>query len=210
MQGATGDCYFLASLAAFAGEKPSGLTEAAVDLGDGTYLVRFMRQSQAVYVRVSGDLGTGVYGGFRNAHPGASGDLWAPIMEKAFAYFRTGANTYASISAGWMSEAYTDLGVKYSNLNLTMSESSFFSTVSGDLARGMAVTLATGGSAPSLVHNHAYTIVSASKDVHGVTHYVIRNPWGVSGGQIENSSGYATVTFSQLRANCTTCTQAIA
>jgi hypothetical protein len=131
-------------------------------------------------------------------------------MEKAFAFFRTGANTYASISAGWMSEAYTDLGVKYSNLNLTMAENSFYSAVTGDLARGMAVTLATSGSAPSLVRNHAYTVVSAYKDTHGVSHYVIRNPWGVSGGQIESNSGYATITFSQLRANCTTCTQAIA
>jgi hypothetical protein len=36
-----------------------------------------------------------------------------------------------------------------------------------------------------------------------VAHYVVRNPWGVSGDSLENSQGYATLTYSQMVANFT-------
>ena len=45
-------------------------------------------------------ISSGGFGGMKFAHPGSSGAMWAPVMEKAFTFFRTGANTYASISSG--------------------------------------------------------------------------------------------------------------
>ena len=57
--------------------------------------------------------------------------------------------------------------------------------------------------APNVVNNHAYTLVSASIDPNGTTHYRIRNPWGSSGDALEDSHGYATLTFAQLVANFT-------
>ena len=42
---------------------------------------------------------------------GAQGSMWVAIMEKAYAFFRTGEGTYQSIEGGWMTEAYTALGV---------------------------------------------------------------------------------------------------
>jgi hypothetical protein len=53
------------------------------------------------------------------------------------------------------------------------------------------------------VGDHAYTLVSAYLDGSGVAHYVVRNPWGVSGDSLENSQGYATLTYSQMVANFT-------
>ena len=200
-QGAVGDCYFLSSLAAFATVNPPVIKESAVDLGDGTYIVRFVRSGAPVYVRVSASLPTGNFAGLRFAHPGAAHTVWAAVMEKAFAYFRTGANSYASISSGWMGEVYTDLGQHYSNFSLQTSADAFYTGVSNDLNAGLAVTFGTGSSAPNLVRGHAYTLVSAYIDESGIARYVIRNPWGVSGDALENSAGYATLTFAQMQAN---------
>jgi fibronectin type 3 domain-containing protein len=200
-QGGVGDCYFLASLAAFAGVDPDMLQESAVDMGDGTYIVQYRRAGSPVFVRVSNDISTGAYWGYKYARPGDSGAIWAPIMEKAFAYFRTGANTYASISSGWMGEVYNALGSSSLSFNLSTSENSFYTMLTNSLNSGKAVTFGTFGGSPNLVGGHAYTLVGVSTDGMGVTHYTVRNPWGVQGTGIENSDGYATLTFAQMQAN---------
>jgi calpain family cysteine protease len=201
-QGGIGDCYFLATLAAFAGTSPSKLNESAIDLGDGTYAVQFFNaQNKPIYVRVSDAFPTGSFDGFAFAHPGANNTIWAMVMEKAFCYFRTGANTYSSIESGWMGEAYSDLGVENTFFSpSSFTESSFYAMVSTDLAGNKPITLAAAN-APDVVNNHAYTLVGASIDSGGTTHYVIRNPWGASGDALENSHGFATLTFSQLVSN---------
>jgi len=210
-QGGVGDCYFLASLAAFAQVKPSVLTESAVDMGDGTYVVRFYKGGQPVYVRVSNDLSTGPYAGYQYAHPGPAATIWAPIMEKAFAYFRAGRNSYSSIGGGWMGEAYSDLGVRSSNLWLSdTAERTFYNTVVTDLARGLAVTLGTFGNATAMLPSHAYTLVSAAIDAAGATSYTVRNPWGAKGDSLEDAKGYATLSYAQLKANFVAGAQATA
>jgi hypothetical protein len=207
-QGYIGDCYFLSSLAAFAGTKPSVLTESAVDMGDGTFTVQYHSGSTLSYVRVSNQMPSG---GSYFARPGPDQTMWALVMEKAFCYFRTGGNTYSSIDGGWMSEVYSDLGVSNSSFGTSgYSESSLYNLLSGDLDKNEAVTFATSTSAPNLVSNHAYTLVGVSIDSTGVTHYIVRNPWGISGDGLEDSQGYATLTYSQLVANFTMGTQATA
>ena len=202
-QGEIGDCYFLSSLAAFAGQNPNVLVQSAVDMGDGTYTVQFISSGKPVYVRVSDVFPAGPFSdGLLYAHPGADGSIWAMVFEKAFAYFRTGANTYASTNSGWMGEVYADFGVSSTAFypsNYTAT--TLFDLLSSDLADGQEVTLGTYSSPPNLVGCHAYTLVSAYMDSNGVTHYVVRNPWGVSGDSLENSQGYATLTFAQLVAN---------
>ena len=199
-QGGVGDCYFLASLAAFAEHSPAVLLNAAVDLGDGTYAVRYYESGAPVYVRVSNEVPSGPYGGYGYAQPGESGSVWAPVMEKAFAYFRDGSNKYESITAGWMSEAYTALGVASTDFWLGGSESTFLGMISSALDKGWAVTLATVVNPASLVGSHAYTLVRVDV-VDGVAKYVFRNPWGVSGTASEDASGYASLTYSELVKN---------
>jgi Calpain family cysteine protease len=201
-QGEVGDCYFLSSLAAFAGQDPSVLVQSAVDMGDGTYVVQFMSHNAPTFVRVSNAFSSGPFGGFMYAHPGADGSIWAMVMEKAFADFRTGANTYASINSGWMGEVYSDFGVSSMSFSTnSYTQTTLFNMLSADLASGDAVTLGTSQSPPNLVGDHAYTLVSVYKDSSGVAHYIVRNPWGVAGDAVENSQGYATLIFAQMVAN---------
>ena len=201
-QGSIGDCYFLAPLAAFATSNPMVVQEAAVDMGDGTYIVEFNRPTgEKVFTRVSNMMPAGGYGGVRFAHSGANNTMWAMVMEKAYCSFRTGANTYASISGGWMGAVYTAFGQGSGYIAMNTSESEFFSSVSTSLSNRIAVTFGTISAPSMLVGGHAYTLISAMRDSNGVAQYVVRNPWGVSGRAAENSGGYATLTFTQMQAN---------
>jgi fibronectin type 3 domain-containing protein len=203
-QGEVGDCYFLSSLAAFANVKPQMLQQSAVDLGDGTFAVQFFKNGSAQYVRVNDQFPAGPFAGLDYAHMGSNGTIWGMVLEKAFCYFRTGANTYNSINSGWMGEVYSDFNISSTNFfPSNYSESAFFSMVSSALASNKAVTLGTSGSPPNLVEDHAYTLVSCTQDGNGVTQYVVRNPWGTQGDALENSGGYATLTFAQMVANFT-------
>jgi fibronectin type 3 domain-containing protein len=200
-QGEVGDCYFLSSLAAFAGVRTQQLEDSAVDLGDGTFAVQFMSAGKPVFVRVNDQFASGPFNGYMFAHPGSDGSIWAPVFEKAFAYFRTGANTYASINSGWMGEVYADLGVNSEFIQpSSYTDNSLYTLLSNALANNMPVTFGTGNGAPGLVSGHAYTLVSVYQ-VNGKNYYVVRNPWGTQGDSLENSAGYATLTFAQMTAN---------
>jgi fibronectin type 3 domain-containing protein len=197
-QGGSGDCYLIASLAAFAQQDPNLLVQSAVDMGDGTYVVQFMNGSTPTFVRVSNQFSTGGFDGYEYAHPGANGTIWAAVIEKAFAYYRTDANTYASIASGWMGEVYGDFGLSSEEfVPSALSQSILYSEMSSDLAAGDSITLGTSNSAPNLVSDHAYTLVSVS-DVGGNMTFTVRNPWGFSGDSLENSQGIATLTYAEF------------
>ncbi len=208
-QGSVGDCWFIASIAGLANSSPARLEESAVDLGDGTYAVEFFRNNAPTYVRVSNQFSTGPFNGYRYAQPSVNGAIWAPVLEKALCYFRSAKNTYNSISGGYGSE-----GLGYFNVSSSTTapksytDASLFSMVSASLAAGKTVVFGTPTNAPNLVGNHEYTIISCYSDASG-THYLVRNPWGVSGDSLENSLGYATISFSQLVANSSEITRAV-
>jgi len=202
-QGAIGDCYFLSSLAAFAQVNPAKLQQSAVDMGDGTYDVRFYTNGVPVDVRVSNNFISGPYcmGSFLFAHPGANNAVWAAVMEKAFCYFTTGVNTYDSLLAGDMSETYSDLNVASNSFTIEpIGDSALYNVFATALNDHDAVTLCS--SWPSeLVSGHAYTLIRVYQDSNGVDQYVVRNPWGCSGVPLENSLGYATLTYDQFMAS---------
>src|SRR6185312_1775074 len=98
----------------------------------------------------------------------------------------TGANTYASINSGWMGSVYTNLGVSSSAFFLgSQTSSSFYTLVTNALAHNQPITFGTYNP-QTLVNSHAYTLVGVSTDSNGVVHYLVRNPWGVSGDSLEN------------------------
>jgi hypothetical protein len=210
-QTSIGDCYFLASLAAFANSCPAKLENMAVDLGDGTYVVQYQRGGVSSYVRVDGDIKLGGWDGYYGARPAntgsTAGDLWALIFEKSYAYFRTGRNSYASLNGGWPSDVYSDFGIANTNPALT-SDAGLYSAVANALATGKPVTFATYVSSPDLVGNHVYTLYNVYTDAGG-THYQVRNPWGVQGDYLEDANGYATLTYDQILANFQLCTMAV-
>jgi len=42
--------------------------------------------------------------------------MWVAILEKRFTFYRQSKGTYASISGGWMSEAFTAMGRSASSI----------------------------------------------------------------------------------------------
>ncbi len=98
-QGAVGTCYFLARLAALAKTHPQHIRDMVTELGDGTFVVKFLNQEgERVYVRVDGDLYRD--GNILYADRGAGNAMWVAIIEKAWAIHRYGYATYDSISGG--------------------------------------------------------------------------------------------------------------
>ncbi len=207
-QGNSSDCYYLTSLQSLARLQPARLEQMGVDLGDGTYLVEFQRGGAAQYVRVDGDLPSYISGGpdLMYAHPGVSGNEWAPIFEKAYAYFRKGANSYASLDNGFMTSSYLDLGVNASTFILPSDQTSFLAMVNGKLGANLAVDVLTsntiGGGAP-LVPSHTYSVLGASQDVSGNVWVTIRNPWGNDGFNVDSNpnDGILTISYATLTAN---------
>jgi hypothetical protein len=197
-QGAVGDCYFLAALASLAQTDPGVIQQMVAPLGDGTYAVRFFSGGQAQYVRVDGDLP--VYSGSSAAYAKLSpdGELWVALAEKAYAEFRTGANSYASISGGWMSPVYTQVtGVSASDSYTSSASAATLATqMSQALAAGHAVTAGSysAGSA-TIVGGHAYMVRSV-QTVNGVQTVTVYNPWGVDGKGSDGNTADGLVTLS--------------
>ncbi len=198
-QGNLGDCYYLATLGAIAEVEPSKIRESIVDLGDGTYAVQFKKAGNDLFVRVDADLA--VNGNtLAYADLGVQDSMWVALMEKAFAYVRTGVASYASIEAGWMSEAASVLGVTSNSIYSTTSATSLMNTLAAELTNGKAVTFATmptiNGS--NLVGGHAYQVIAAT-----ATTLTLRNPWAIDGYTCKDGSndGYVTVTAAHAYAN---------
>jgi len=154
----------------------------------------------ATFVRVDADMAAGGFGGYAYAHPGVDGDIWAMVMEKSYAFFRSGANTYASLNSGWMGNVYSDFGIANTNVTLQTTDSSFYSLMNNYLNNGKAVTFGTYSGGTTLVSSHAYTLVRVA-NIGGINYYTVRNPWGVSGDGLEDGAGFATLTFAQMVAN---------
>ena len=208
-QGQASDCYFLTDLQSLARLQPKRLQQMAVDLGDGTYAVQFFTQTGApVYVRVDGDLPTAPWGGLFYATPGASGDQWVAIMEKAYAYYRTGANSYSSLDYGYMTNVYSDLGVSSTSIVLPLDQNAFMSTVNNQVSANKPVDVLTHDTVVNgapLVESHCYAVISATKDASGTVWVTLRNPWGVDGFNDDSNptDGFVTVSYATLFANVT-------
>ncbi len=191
------DCYYLATIQSLSFSNPSLLRTMAVDLGNGNYVVDFKRGGVNTFVEVNGNFGGG------GAVVGASGNDWALVMEKAYAYFRTGANTYSSLNYGNSGVVMGDLGLNHNSLMASSAASTIYSTIASDLAAGKAVTASTTGSATGLVASHTYSVVSESKDASGTMWITLRNPWGFDGtGSDSNTSdGLVTVSMATFQSN---------
>jgi hypothetical protein len=202
-QGAVGDCYYLAVLSSVAKVDPELIRQSVVDLGDGTFAVRFFQGDTAQYVRVDADLATYSGGSLAYAGFGGQGSIWVAVMEKAFTTFRRGAGTYASISGGWMNEVYEAMGrdadAHYSSVNASW----LIDAIRTDLKAGKSVTYAVNkpNGAP-LIAAHAYMVDAVICNSAGKpTSIRLRNPWGIDGaGSDGKNDGYVTITAAQAQA----------
>ena len=196
-QGGVGDCWFLATLASIAKADPQAIRQRVTDLGDGTFVVQFKSSTGAdVHVRVDGDLpsyssGAPAYAGF-----GIGGSIWAAIVEKAYAFYRSGEGTYESLNSGWMSEAFTDLGFTSTTSYATTS---LLAHIADLMRSGNAVAFATADvpAGIPLMQYHAYTVDRVIESAAGNL-LVLRNTWGIDGvGSDGNDDGLVTLTEQQ-------------
>jgi hypothetical protein len=212
-QGAVGDCYFLAVLSSIAKTDPGMIRRSVASLGDGTYAVQFVRAGRKVFVRVDADLPT--WGGANLAYAayGAQQSIWVPILEKAFAIFRTGQARYASIAGGWMTEVYAAFGRASTTAWKAASAQALLQTVKQDLAAGQSVTwgVFTVPKGAPLISGHAYSVDSVVTDSAGnLTGLRLRNPWGTDGaGNDGANDGYVTLTPTQALAAFTAIVSAL-
>jgi hypothetical protein len=206
-QGNIGDCYFLACLASLADTNPMIIQQSITPLGDGTYAVRFYdKAGKEVYLRVDGDLPTNSSGQLAYAKTGVDGSIWVPLMEKAYAHFRTGANSYSSINSGWMTDAFqTITGVGTTSRSIAGTAQAVYDFLELHLSAGRAVTTAnTGATAGPIIGSHAYMVMGV-ETVNGEMYVTVYNPWGYDGVSWDSnpSDGLITITIAQFQQFCT-------
>jgi hypothetical protein len=98
------------------------------------------------------------------------GELWVALVEKAFAQFRSGQNSYASIHGGWLTEAFSAIAGTYSTGRSTAGTAdSVAQYIQQHLQAGHAVTAAT------LTHGYA---VLGVESVNGAWQVRLYNPYG--------------------------------
>jgi hypothetical protein len=201
-QGAVGDCYYLAALSSLADTDPNILRQMVTSLGDGTYAVRFFRNSQEVYLRLDADLPISYGSNMTYAKLTPDGETWVALLEKAYAHFRYGQNSYDSISGGWMSTVYREITNQTTTTRWSGGSAASLATfIAEALSNGNAATLGSYSNSPSpIVGSHAYMI----KSIEGsgadamVTVY---NPWGSDGRTYDDNyyDGLLTINMTQLQ-----------
>ncbi len=199
-QGGIADCYLLADLQSAAQESPAKLMESVVDLGDGTYAVQFKRNGVSTYVRVDGDFGGG-------SGIGSESGVWSLVIEKAYAFFRNGGNSYSSLNYGDPASTARDLGYSLSYMAVSSGSAAALSaSVQSALSSGIGLVVATSGSIKSgapLIGSHAYSIVGTTTSSSGEILFMLRNPWGFDGAGSDGnaSDGIVLLTYAQMTAN---------
>jgi hypothetical protein len=190
-QGSVGDCYFLSVLSSYADQDPEVIRQMIVDLGDGTYALRGYHNGNEIYVRLDADLPTYSSGTPAYAKLTPDNELWVALAEKAYAYIRTGENSYASISGGWMSDVVTQIANVSTSLRWTSTGSStdLWNHLAQELAAGHSVTIGSSHSASSpVVGGHAYVVESVRQTSGGDLMVTVYNPWGIDGRTWDDNS----------------------
>ena len=205
IQGNIGDCYFLAALSSLADSDPWVVEQMIAPLGDGTYAVRFHRDGGEVYVRADAELPA--YYGTLPAYAKLTGDgeLWVALAEKAYAQFRTGENSYASLASGWMNVVYTEVTGLAADKAFTsiMSLEALAGYISDSLQNGSAVSAGTYGSTVTpIVKSHAYVVMSIA-DVGGQWYVTVYNVWGQDGREWDDNydDGLVTISLEMFKQN---------
>lgn len=196
-QGAIGDCYFPAALAAVAHTDPAAIRDMIKENADGTYTVRFFTDlwrtpPKKVEIKVDGDLWSRSWGGpVYGSSLGGSTDkekmeLWFPLVEKAYAQWKGG---YETIGQGGISgdvmAACIGREDRYTWLSNANADS-VFKKIQEAADKGWPATAGTHGKDRSDLYtntgvyaNHAYSVLGVEED-NGTRYVKLRNPWGQS------------------------------
>jgi hypothetical protein len=208
-QGAIGDCYYMAGLSGIAKMNPQRIRNNIVSFGDGTFGVRHYEDNGTVrYYRVDADLPVTSANSFtpRYADLGQGDSMWVALMEKVFAHFRSGANSYASLHGGGTAEPYRALGTTAAGITslLAGTQNATLNNIRNALLSGKAVSALTPPDGPTngapVVGWHVYTVHSVQMSNGVPVSITLRNPWSTDGGGSTDgvNDGYVTCTASQF------------
>ena len=211
VQGATGDCYYLAALAGTATDKNAAIGDMFRDNGDGTWSVRFFSNGKTDYVTVDRMMATNGSGNYIYANAGrqvaANQELWVALAEKAYAQVnesgrigQDGNNFYGNGNdngIGWGSSAEATrhiTGIATSTQSIaSYTQASLITLVNSNRVvtignfNGLATNTTTGATlVSSAVQGHAYAITGYDA---ASARFTISNPWG---------SRHLSLTFTQL------------
>ena len=199
-QGAVGDCFFLSALASMASAHPEIIRQVIAPLGDGTYVVQFLRNGSPSYVRVDADLPVSG-SSLAYAKTGADGELWVPLMEKAYASFRGGDSSYSSLRSGLPETVFSQVAGVASTFPSGMSIDTAWSFLSYQLSAGRPVAACSKTSASGpIIANHTYTVMSV-QIIDSIRCVTVYNPWGYDGGtghDANTNDGLVTLTISDF------------
>lgn len=199
-QKSIGDCYFEASLASLAKERPQDIEKMIKDNSDGTYTVTFPgAPDEPVIVKAPTEAELGVYNG------ASEYGIWANVIEKAFGQYRQTHGltsltdwipgrqertpTDGADGGGWNTEAMNLLSAKKSSMSLSYwnSEDAIATEIKEALRDSRMVTCGTPGVtdkerlANGYPTDHAYSVVGYREDEQGHRFVTVRNPWGGKG-----------------------------
>ena len=198
-QGAIGDCYFPAALAAIAHTDPERIQNMIRQNEDGTYTVTFHNASswggstgKKVEITVDGDLyarsfGGPVYGSSLGtpSQPDKM-ELWFPLIEKAYAQWK---GSYEAIGNGGVSGKLMSevMGASYDYSSVSdYNKDRVWEQIKQGEQNGWPMTAGTHGSDQSALYtnsgvyaNHAYSVLGVEEE-NGVKYVKLRNPWGQS------------------------------
>jgi len=204
-QGGVGDCYYLAALASLSDSDPDIISEMIAPMGDGTFAVRYFRDKQEHYVRIDADLPVNGNGQIIYARMSAEGEMWVPLVEKAYCFFRlerddSRANSYEGIVAGWMHSVYAEVSDEDFGWQGTyVSQAELANYVRTHLQAGHAVSAGSNWNASGpVVSAHAYMI----KSIDYLDRVTLYNVWGCDGGDRNDgcvTDGLVTLTISEVK-----------
>ena len=198
-QGAIGNCYFPAALAAIAHTDPERIRNMVRQNENGTYTVTFHQSSgwngspgKKVEITVDGDLyarsfGGPVYGGSlgSSTQPDKM-EMWFPIVEKAYAQWK---GSYEAIGNGGVSGKVMSevMGASYDYTSISdYNKDRVWQQIKDGEKNGWPMTAGTYGKDESdrytnsgVYANHAYSVLGVEEE-GGVKYVKLRNPWGQS------------------------------
>ena len=218
-QGAIGDCYFPAALAAIAHSDPSVIKNMIKKNEDGTYTVSFYesRYSGAghkVDIKVDGDLYVRAWGGplygdsLGTPRDLAQMELWFPLVEKAYATWKGSYNAIGNggVAGKVMSEV---MGARRVTSLSEYNKDRVFEQIREGAANGWPMAAGTHGDSESARYtnsgvyaNHAYSVFGVEEEA-GTKYVKLRNPWGQSEPSGDGKNDGSSASSSTSSRTCT-------
>lgn len=196
-QGTVGDCYWMAGLAAQAEQNPQVIQDMFIVNGDGTYTVQFFRwDGTKEFVTVDSMLPTSngklIYAGIGLAWDDVTGELWAPLAEKAYAQLNefgwsragfpsNGQNSYSGIDSGYAYAALTQISGNPSvafSFPASVAGKNIFNEAYSSGKMICFITYNTPAN-PGVVGNHVYVVIGWDAESQELQLF---NPWGIQYG----------------------------